>query len=134
MQAIFAHPVAQDADAREIAEKAVATWRAVEAALSPIIGQRAVAALFKRSLALIRGDYPWLSPREGDPQADGFTSLGTILSRQSDATAMAAHRMLLQTFLDLLASLLGESLTERLLKPVWDASSRAGAAQDTSHD
>jgi hypothetical protein len=132
MQAIFAQAVAQDADARVIAEKAATTWCAIAAALSPIIGPRAVVALYKRSLGLVRGEYPWLSPPEGHPEPDDFVLLRTALSQQSDVEATAAHRALLQTFLDLLASLLGESLTERLLKSVWDTSSSAGIAQDTS--
>ena len=134
MQAIFAQPIAQDADAKEIAEKAATTWRTIEAALSPIIGQRAVYALYKRSLSLVRAEYSWLSlsPPEGDPSPDDFVPLQTALSLQSDVTAMAAHRALLQAFIDLLAGMLGASLTERLLKSVWDTSSSAGVAQDTS--
>lgn len=136
MQATFAHLIAQDADAGQIAEKAVSAWRAVEAALSPIIGQRAVAALYKRSLALTCADYPWLLQREagslGNRQGDDFDVLRTALSQQTSSNAMAAHWALLRAFRDLLASLLGESLTERLLGSVCEFPSSAGAAQDTS--
>ena len=39
---------------------------------------------------------------------------------------------LLQTFYELLASLVGPSLTERLLRSVWAHSSSGPPAQDTS--
>src|SRR5688572_23668545 len=122
MQATFAQLIAQDADAAQIAEKAVCAWRAVEAALAPIIGQRAVAALYKRSVALVHADYPWLMAREAgslrNRQSDDFDLLRTMLSQQSSSNAMAAHWALLRTFRSLLAGLVGESLTERLLGSV----------------
>jgi hypothetical protein len=136
MQATFAQLIAQDADAGQIAEKAVCAWRAVEAALSPIIGQRAVAALYKRSVALVHADYPWLMAREvgslGNRQGDDFDLLRTTLSQQTSSNAMAAHWALLRTFRNLLASLVGESLTERLLGSVCEFPSSAGVAQEPS--
>ena len=136
MQATFAQLIAQDADAGQIAEKAVSVWRTVDAALSPIIGQRAVAALYKRSVALVHPDYPWLMAREsvslGNRQSDDFDVLRATLSQQTSSDAIAAHWALLRAFRDLLARLLGESLTERLLGSICDFPSSAGAAQETS--
>jgi hypothetical protein len=138
MRAIVAQLVAQNADAGQVAETAFSTWLAIEAALSPIVGQRAVAALYKRSLTLIRADYPWLSVGEGDAhrephgnRSDDFGLLRTALSQQTSSNAIAAHRALLQTYLDLLTGLLGESLTERLLRSVCDTLS-SDDAQETS--
>ncbi|TXH34301.1 MAG: hypothetical protein E6Q92_13075 [Burkholderiaceae bacterium] len=47
--------------ALRVADAAVTAWRELDAALSPIIGQRGVAALYQRSLYLTRIDYPWLA-------------------------------------------------------------------------
>lgn len=131
MQATFAQ-LAQDADAGQIAEKAVSTWRAIEVALSPIIGQRAVAALYRRSVALIRADHPWLTEHEDNDRNDDFVLLRDSLAQQSSAKARAAHQALLQAFENLLISLLGDSLAERLLKPVFDTSSSDDVAQEPS--
>lgn len=136
MQATFAQLIAQDADAGQIAENAVRAWRAVEAALSPIVGQRAVAALYRRSVALVHADYPWLAAREagsiGNRQGDDFDLLRTMLSEQTSSNALAAHWALLRAFRNLLAGLVGESLTERLLGSVCEFPSSAGAAQEPS--
>ena len=116
-----------------IAHVAVSTWRDVNAALSPIIGQRAIAALYQRCLYLVRTDYPWLTTDHDETlETCEFTALRMALSQQSDAHAAAAHLALLQTFNDLLTSLIGASLTERLLQPVWDYHSSGLAAQDTT--
>jgi hypothetical protein len=136
MLVTFAQLIAQGADAAQIAEKSVCAWRAVESALSPIIGQRAVAALYKRSVALVHADYPWLMSHETGSlrsrQSDEFDLLRTILSQQTSSDAMAAHWALLRTFRNLLANLIGESLTERLLGSVCEFPSSAGVAQEPS--
>ena len=121
------------ADAGQIADVVVSTWRNVNTALSPIIGQRAITALYKRSLHLIRADYPWLRTQYDDElESREFTALKTALSQQPPSTAVAAHVALLKTFNDLLTSLIGAALTERLLQPVWDNHSSGLAAQDTT--
>ncbi len=114
-------------------DTAVATWRDVDAALCPIIGQGGVAALFKRSLYLTRVDYPWLlAVYDGAVPPDEFTALYTALSQQPSATAAAANGALEQTFYDQLANLIGGSLTERLLGSILDNASSSRTTQDTS--
>jgi len=132
MESTFAQLVAQGADAGQIAARAASTWRAVEAALSPVIGQRAVAALYKRCLALLRADYPWLTAFEAAPRGDDFALLQIALSQQTSSTALAAHQALLRTFHDLLTNFLGAPLTERLLRSVYETFSSDDAAQETS--
>lgn len=107
------------ADAAQIADLSVSTWREVDAALSPIIGQRGVAALYKRSLYLTRAEHPCLSAvYEGELGPGEFAGLRTALSGQSSAGATAANGALLRAFHDLLANLIGASLTGQLLRSV----------------
>ncbi len=121
------------ADPEQIADTAVATWLGVSAALSPIIGEGGVAALYKRSVYLRRMDYPWLEAAQGvDFASDQYACLRASLSQQTSSNAAAANAVLLQTFHDLLADLIGGSLTERLLRSVLADSSSGDAVQDTS--
>ena len=121
-----------DTDSAALAAAAVSTWGAIAAALSPIIGHGGVVALYKRSLHLTRTNYPWLSAAdESEMEVDGFAALGTTLAQQECLAASAAHTELLHTFRDLLLSLIGSSLTERLLGSVWDSPSSGHAGQDT---
>jgi hypothetical protein len=129
----IARLLTEGAHAALLADATVATWLAIEAALSPIIGLRGVAALYKRSLYLARSDFPWLGAvYEGALGQSEFASLQGALSRQSDADAGAASIALLQTFNNLLTSLIGESLSDRLLRSVWNNHSSGSAAQDPS--
>lgn len=133
IQAHLARLAASGASVEQIAETAIATWRNIDAALSPIIGQRGVTALYKRSLLLSCAHNPWLKPvAESTRPLDDFTSLQTAMARQTHADAMAANGALLQTFTDLLANLIGASLTERLLRSVLDHPSSGHSVPETT--
>ena len=122
---------ADGADARQIADIAVATWRAIDAALSPVIGPRGSAALYKRSLHLARADYPWLAAAyEGAVHPGDFAALHTALAQRDAPGAAAAQDAVLKIFHDLLADLIGRSLTQRLLQSVWQPPSSGNAVQD----
>jgi len=121
------------ADAAQIADEIVTMCQEINDALSPIIGRRGVDALHKRSLHLAALAYPWLAmARDGTQEFMDPAKLKSILAAQSSAGAAAGGGALLQTFQDLLASLVGPSLTERLLHPVWNSSSDSPPVQDFS--
>lgn len=121
------------ADAAQIAEAIVRAWQEIDAALSPIIGQHGVAMLYKRSLYLIGPAHPWLAgTHEGVKTAVDLSALKSVFAQQSSTSAAAAGGAFLQTFYDLLSSLVGPSLTERLLHPVWAQLSSGPPAQDIS--
>lgn len=110
---------AEEVAVSRIADLAHATWDALEATLSRIIGSKAVTALYKRSLYLTRGDHPWLiAAYEDSSPAAAFLTLKQTVLRQSLAHANAALNALLHAFRGLLLGLFGEALTERLLEPV----------------
>jgi D-alanyl-D-alanine carboxypeptidase len=62
---------------------------------------------------------PWLaSVSEDDTDFDNFTSLQAALAQQTSAVIMAANLTLHRAFNTLLVSLIGESLSERLLQSI----------------
>ncbi|HSI52587.1 MAG: hypothetical protein ACAH21_08890 [Ramlibacter sp.] len=122
---------ATGADARQIADASVAVWSAIDEALSPVIGPRGSGALYKRSIHLARASYPWLGAAyEGAGRPGDFSALNTALAAQTAVQAAAAHDAVLKIFHDLLADLIGRSLTQRLLQAVWDSPPNGAAAQD----
>lgn len=129
----FAHLAANGADSARIAEMAFALWGRVQSALAPIIGQRGFAALFKRSLLLASAAHgPLADVAAAADSPDSLAALRATLAGQSSTNAVAAHGALLQTFCDLLAGLIGESLTERLLQPVQDNPTSDSTAREQS--
>lgn len=107
-------------DAGAVAGAALGTWHEITARLAPVIGERGVEALFSRALLLTSATYPWLET--SSPQARHPTPLAAFVARieARDAQAAAeASQALVLTFTGLLADLIGSSLSERLLAPVW---------------
>lgn len=114
--AALAHRVETGADARQIADAIVSTWREIDATLSPVLGPQAVAMLYQRSVCIAAKSRPWL----GDICENGRTlvpdALMAAFASQSTAAAAAGGYELLHAFHGMLASLIGLPLTERLLR------------------
>jgi hypothetical protein len=134
IRAALIQRVGADANSATIADAIVAIWREIDAALIPVIGHRGTAALYKRSLYLTAAAHPYLGGmHEGVHTAADPASLASVLAQQSSTVAAAGGAAFLQTFHELLATLVGPSLTERLLRSVWGAGSLSDrTAQDHS--
>jgi hypothetical protein len=108
------------------------TWQDIETALTPIIGSKGVAALLKRSLHLASAAHPWLAvPGGSDSTTIDLATLKSVVAQQTGAQAALGSHHLLQTFCQLLGSLIGPSLTQRLLRPVRADSTSTALWQDT---
>jgi hypothetical protein len=105
-------------DTNAIAAATVATWPQVVARLEPVIGVRGIDALFMRALHLTSRSFPCVSGDVGHGTA-AIDAINARLRREDASTAAAASYELLFAFTELLADLIGESLTDRLLAPVW---------------
>ncbi len=120
-------------DAEDIAALVVSVWEEIDAGLSPVLGQRGVALLYKRSLYLTTHTHSWLaSMHEGAQTAMSLEALKSGIAQQTSADAANGGLDLLMTFHGLLVSLIGPSLTERLLRSVLTPASSSSQAQDTS--
>ncbi len=98
----------------------VTTCQDLDAALTPVIGPRGVAALFHRSLHLAGRSQPLLvGIQTAGPTTMDLAALRRQLAGQSPTDAAAAGALLLHSFHELLGTLIGASLTERLLRSVW---------------
>lgn len=116
----LAHRAGDDADAGAVAEAAISTWHQAAVRLAPVIGAQGVEVLFRRSLHLTKASIPWLTMAMDD--GDFVALLATLqacLAEHVAADALEASYLLLVNFTELLASLIGNSLTERLLAPIW---------------
>lgn len=129
----LAYRLGEHASAAQIADAMVAILQATNTALTPIIGQRGVAALYRRSLHLCAAAQPCFAGthKNADTSMD-LTPLKSMLAQQSSAQACLCGDQFLKTFYELLTTLVGPSLTERLLRSVWENSLSGTPAQDTS--
>lgn len=118
-------------DAGAIATATRTVWRQMAARLTPVIGAQGVDVLFRRALWLTGRTFAWLAVVMNDADDIDAAALQERLMRclasQEMAVAAAASAALLISFIELLASLIGEDLTMHLLAPAW-------ASPDTMKD
>ncbi len=118
--AALEHLAASGAPAAQIAGSVASTWRHVEESLTPILGPQGVVALYKRSLVLTSRSHSWLAPLvEAAPGAIDLAALTAAMTQQESNDAGRAGGELLETFYGLVNSLIGASLTHRLLRFMW---------------
>jgi len=96
-------------------------WQQTAAQLEPVIGARGVEVLFSRALHLTARRFPWLPTPAHDNSALPLDVLQTCLAARSASEASEVGEALLLTFTGLLAGMVGESLTDRLLGAGWNA-------------
>lgn len=121
--------------AQEVAELAARAWQELAERLTPIIGERGFGSLYTRSLHLTQKDFPWMALAQSGMDASvlPFSSLKESLQHQHPAPAEDANRRLLTTFTTLLSSLIGETLTARLVHGSRDGV-HAGRPQESGND
>jgi hypothetical protein len=133
LTAPLANWVGDDASAEQIAAALVDIWHGIAAALTPVIGPLGLAALYRRSLHLTALSHAWLSNGIDGAITDiDPTALKPLFVQRSEADAAAAADCFLRKFHEVLVSLIGASLTERLLRSIWAPTSSGQAAQDNS--
>jgi hypothetical protein len=133
MQELLMHRVDADAEPAQIAAAVLAIWHDIDDALTPIVGPLGLVALYRRTVHLAAAQHPWLAGRDEGVLTDTDPAvLKSVLAQRSSTEAAAGGSAFLNTFHELLASLIGPSLTARLLRSVWEPPSSGSAAQDTS--
>jgi hypothetical protein len=111
--------------ARQSAQDASASihlWHTMATQIISVVGQGGFQSLYSRSIFLTQRAYPWMANLpKGLPTDLSFPTLRACLKEHPPAHAHDANTLLMLTFTDLLASLIGEQLTVRLLKTAWGA-------------
>ncbi len=90
--------------------------------MTPTLGAHSVLLLIRRGFYLTPALRPLLSSTLAGPKMDAtahFDALREMLLKETCADALTIGTVLLQTFYDLIVTLVGLSLTERLLRSVW---------------
>jgi hypothetical protein len=101
------------------ADVSIVLWERLAAELTVIIGDRGFASLYSRSLNEAGAEFAWLEPHPPKPPFDAFNLLGSILETRAPAEAQAANAAVLNIFIDTLIKLIGELVTNSILRAAW---------------
>lgn len=104
----------------DIASVTVVLWERLAAELIAIIGEGGFDSLYPRSVHLVRVKFPWLATCHPAQQGESrFADLQASLEGRDFPQTSEASIALLITFIDILATLIGESLTNSILRSAW---------------
>ena len=118
-----------------VADGAIDYWSRMATQIILIVGDAGFDSLYARSVFLSQTRYPWLATSSGAAQtAPRFADLKTSLEAQTPALAREANSLLLITFTDILASLVGGPLTARILESAWDIDIQGTADKELTHE
>jgi len=116
---------------QEVLETTQHLWGQLAPELISIIGEDGFQVLYARSVRLTCAQYPWLEQAAViASKHDCFTPLLTCLRSTDLVQARQASVALLNIFLNLLASLIGEALTTHLLYSAWSHETSDTPAKD----
>jgi hypothetical protein len=104
-----------------VPDVAIKLWERMKIKIISVIGEGGFNALYARSLYLSGQKFPLFSSDSQSPQNDiRFKQLKTSFEGLSPEQVSEANSLLLITFTDILASLIGEQLTTLILHSAWD--------------
>ncbi|MGZ4979775.1 MAG: hypothetical protein ACXV8O_21815 [Methylobacter sp.] len=112
----------------KVADTAINLWEQMATQIISVVGEGGFNSLYARSVFLAQSTFSWLEagslPALSD---DRFAELKMSFEGQTPEQVGEANSLLLITFTDILASLIGEQLTTSILRSAWgfDASDRA---------
>jgi len=108
-------------------------WEQLAPELISIIGEGGFEPIYARSLQQAAKQYPWMAKVVLLPPGIAhFTGLQDCLEAQDLIQATQASALLFTTFLDILASLIGEELTTHLLQVAWRLDTPESPAKESS--
>ena len=106
-------------------------WRHIAQQLCPLIGDSGFCALFGRAVHVVGPEHAWLAPQQScRSPGQLFRSLEERMAGVDAVRAAAANDSLLRTFTQLLATLIGEALTQRVLSSAMATANPQANAQE----
>ena len=132
IQSALSEGAAEGADSTIVAGAAIRALTSLIAELKPLVGELAMRALYVRSLHLARASFERPSAAEPGSPDELLAPLHRDLMSRAPADAQGAAKALLLALADLLVSLIGEPLTNRLMHKAWGTPTLAKPSQLTS--
>lgn len=121
----------------EVHDVVLDLWQSLSSQLISIIGEGGFNSLYDRSLYLTRASFPWIAASESVRSVDHrFSELKLSLAERDPPEAGKASHLLILTFTNILASLIGEPLTIDILSSAWGnhASELNNAGKESPHE
>lgn len=119
----------------KVADAAITLWAQMATQIISIVGEDGFNSLYARSVFLAQPTFPWLTPSAlSQPNDQRFAELKKALEGQTPSQAREANSLLLRTFTGILAALIGEPLTTRILCAAWGDDASTSTSKEFKHE
>ena len=119
----------------KVADAAINLWEQMATQIISIVGEEGFNSLYARSVFLAQQTFPWLAASSLSQQTDQrFAELKKCLEGQTPSQAREANSLLLLTFTGILAALIGEPLTTRILCSAWGDDASTSTSKEFTHE
>lgn len=119
----------------KVADAAIDLWEQMAAQIISIVGEDGFNSLYARSVFLAQPTFPWLTAgTRSQPDDQRFAELKKDLEGQTPSQAHEANSLLLLTFTGILAALIGEPLTTRILCAAWGDDASTSTRMEFKHE
>jgi len=116
-------------------DKAIDCWQRLMDETISLLGQLGFDSIYQKSLSLTRHQLPRMALEQlGNADTSTLSELRAALAQQTSADGCEVIQTLLLNFTAVLAILIGESLTERLLNVAWGEQPVDSNNPEQSHD
>jgi len=119
----------------EAVDAAIKLWEQMATEIISIVGEIGFNSLYSRSISLTQSTFPWVAASSKLPLIDQrLPELKIDFDGQSPEKVSEANCLLLITFTDILASLIGEQLTTTILSSAWGNSALANTSKEFENE
>ncbi|RPJ03826.1 MAG: hypothetical protein EHM37_24225, partial [Deltaproteobacteria bacterium] len=119
----------------KVADAAINLWEKMATQIISIVGEDGFNSLYARSVFLAQPTFPWLTASSlSQPDDQRFAELKKGLEGQTPSQAREANSLLLLTFTGILAALIGEPLTTRILCSAWGDDASTSTSKEFTHE
>lgn len=102
------------------AAASISVWEQMSIQVISIVGVGGFNSLYARSIFLTQKSFPWLADCPLSAKAGQcFVELEKCFEGQTAERSIAANNFLLITFTDIMASIIGDQLTNNILHSAW---------------
>lgn len=116
----------------KLSDALVLVWDQISTEIISIVGEGGFNSLYARSVAITHATFPWLEFDTQSPQDFRFSALKMCFESQTPDKAREANALLLITFTDIMASLIGETLTTSILRLAWGSETLERTNEESS--
>jgi hypothetical protein len=118
-----------------VVDEVIGLWEPMATQIIMIVGDGGFNSLYVRALSLTQPTFPWLTVTSPPSQATNhFAELAKCLEGQSPEQIRTANNLLLTTFADILATLIGEDLTIQILRSAWGVEASDSPRKDERNE